>query len=346
MKPLVSILIPAFNAEECIEETLTSAIGQTWPRKEIIVVDDGSTDRTLTIARRFESKDVKIVSKDNQGAAATRNYALSLSQGDYIQWLDADDLLGPDKIARQLSALKDQSGTRTLLSCGWGRFIYRQSRAHFVPTALWHDLSPLEWLLRKMEHNLHMQTATWLVSRELTEAAGPWNTQLFVDDDGEYFCRVLLQSEGVTFVRDAQVFYRMPRAGNVSHIGRSNSKMDAQLRSMRLHIGYARGLDDSERVRAACVTYLQTWLCNFYPHRLDIVRQAEQLAATLGGRLDTPRFSWKYSWIESLFGRDAATRAQVVLPRVRWSLVRNWDRTLFRVENWAMPEPRFRHDSD
>jgi len=85
MKPLVSILIPAYNAENWIADTIRSAIGQTWPRKEIIVVNDGSTDQTLEIARQFASKDIVVVNRDNQGAASTRNHAFSLSQGDYIQ---------------------------------------------------------------------------------------------------------------------------------------------------------------------------------------------------------------------------------------------------------------------
>jgi glycosyltransferase involved in cell wall biosynthesis len=99
MKPLVSILIPANNVESWIADTIRSAIGQTWPRKEIVVVDDGSSDQTLAIARKFASTSVAIVSQPNQGASAARNHAFSLSQGDYIQWLDADDLLAPGKIA-------------------------------------------------------------------------------------------------------------------------------------------------------------------------------------------------------------------------------------------------------
>ena len=91
MTPLVSILIPAFNAQEWIAETIQSALRQTWPRKEIIVLDDGSADETLVVARRFESDEVRVISQPNQGAAAARNQALALSRGDYIQWLDADD---------------------------------------------------------------------------------------------------------------------------------------------------------------------------------------------------------------------------------------------------------------
>ena len=183
--PLVSILIPAYNAEPWIAETIASALAQTWPRKEIVVVDDGSKDDTLSIARTFESPSVTVLVRENHGAAATRNFAYSTCQGEYIQWLDADDLLSPDKITLQLEAAEDCNDSKILLSASWAYFQYRPRKARFIPTPLWHDLSPLEWMTRKMEHNLHMQTGTWLVSRELTELAGPWNSDLLGDDDGE-----------------------------------------------------------------------------------------------------------------------------------------------------------------
>src|SRR5215475_4089867 len=269
MKPVVSILIPAYNAEKWIGYTLQSAIAQTWPHTEIIVVDDGSRDRTADVARQFASKEVTVVSTENQGPAAARNRALQLSQGDYIQWLDADDLLAPDKIERQLAAQRETDYKRILLSGSWAHFYYRTSRAHFVPDSLWQDLSPVEWLLRKMSENLHMQPATWLTSRELAEAAGPSDPRLHYDDDGEYFCRVIMASEGTRFVPEAKVFYRITPSSRVSYVGSSDKKKDSLLLSMKLHIKYLRSLEDSERVRRACLTYLQNWYDNFYPERSD-----------------------------------------------------------------------------
>src|SRR5438094_1438982 len=149
MRPLVSILIPAYNAEEWIGAAITSALGQTWRHKEIIVVDDGSTDGTLAVVRQFESSEVRVVTQRNQGAAAARNRAFALSRGDYIQWLDADDLLAPDKVADQMAAL-DKQDSRLLLSGPWGEFFYRHSHAIFSPTPLWADLSPVDWLIEKM----------------------------------------------------------------------------------------------------------------------------------------------------------------------------------------------------
>ena len=86
MRPLVSILIPAYNAQRWIADTIRSAIEQTWPNKEIIVVDDGSTDETLSIALRFANTNVTIATQANQGASAARNKACSLCRGDYNGW--------------------------------------------------------------------------------------------------------------------------------------------------------------------------------------------------------------------------------------------------------------------
>jgi len=331
-RPLVSILIPAFNAQPWIADTLHSAIAQTWEPKEIIVVDDGSIDQTVTIARQFESKGVRVYTKLNEGAASTRNMAYLLSKGDYIQWLDADDLLAPDKIALQLNARRQNESKRVLLSSAWGKFIYRHYRTKFVPTDLWCDLSPLEWLLRKMGQNLWMQTATWLVSRELTEAAGPWDSRLLSDDDGEYFCRVLLASECIRFVPEAKVYYRGPGLafGSLSYIGQSARKLEAHWLSMRLHIGYLRSLEDSDRVREACLNYLRASQIHFY--LLGIVKQAQYLARDLGGELAPPRLSWKYSWIKAVFGWHLAKSVQQNLLRFRYSAEKTLDYAIFRIE--------------
>lgn len=332
MKPLVSILIPAFNAEAWIGDTIRSALAQTWQRKEIIIVDDGSTDQTLMLARQFASKEVVVVTQENQGASAARNHAFSLSQGDYIQWLDSDDLLSPDKVAKQMAAAEECQSTRTLFSSGWGYFAYRPDRAEFTPTPLWCDLSPVEWLLRKMGGNLQMQTATWLVSREITETAGPWDSRLAHDDDGEYFSRVILGSDGIRFVPEARVFYRISPTTRLSYIGRSDRKKDALALSMKLHIKYIRSLEESDRVRAACLIYLQTWLLNFYPERPDIVDDLENLAKELGSRLEVPLLRSKYAWLQPLFGYRFAKQVQTVLPLLKQSFLKCCDKVAHQLQ--------------
>jgi glycosyltransferase involved in cell wall biosynthesis len=332
LKPLVSILVPAYNAQDWIVETLQSAIAQTWPRKEIIVVDDGSKDKTAAVANQFASSGVTVVSTENRGVSAAENLAFELSKGDYIQYLDADDILLPDKIERQFAALKEGDSKKVLLSSQWAPFHFRTRHARFIENSLCQDLSPVEWLLRKMGENLHMQTSTWLVSREMIEAAGPWENQLAMDHDGEFFCRVLAASEGTRFVPGTGVYYRMTGPNSVSSLGKSNKKRDSLLVSMKVHIRCLRSLEDSERVREACLRYLQTWYPSFYPERPDIVKELQNLAAELGAQIEAPPLRRQYAWIQPLLGWKVAALAQQRLPGIKATWIRRYDRTLYRLE--------------
>jgi glycosyltransferase involved in cell wall biosynthesis len=331
MKPLVSILIPAYNAQEWIGDTIESALAQTWSNTEIVVVDDGSTDQTAQVASRYASKKMRVIVQANQGAAAARNTAFAACQGDYIQWLDADDLLEHDKVDQQVRRLNECSKF-TLLSGAWGAFMYRKSRAQFTPTALWSDLSPVEWLLRKMGDHLHMQTDNWLVSRELSTAAGPWDARLWRDNDGEYFCRVIRASDGIRFVPEAKSYYRSAGFNRVSYIGGSSKKLESLFLSMTLHMRYLRSIEDSERTRSACLKYVHTWLHEFYPYRLDIVLELKTVIAELGGEFREPHLSWKYDWLVKVAGWGAARRMQLLLPKLKTSSFIAWDKAMFQLE--------------
>lgn len=337
MKPLVSIIIPAYNAEATLGYTLSSLVAQTWQRKEIIVVNDGSTDATAEVAEQFASQGVKTFTIENRGLSGAVNYGYRQSQGDYIQEVDADDLISPDKIERQLAALRPGDDKHTLLSSPWGYFYYRTSRARFVSNSFWQDLSPTEWLLRKFGENLHMQNATWLVRRELVEIAGLWDESLNYDQDGEYFARVVTVSAGIRFVPEGRVYYRASGSGRISQIGNSDKKKESLLRSMKLHIGYIRSLEDSERVRKACVTYLQNWYHNFYLSRPDLAEEARNLATQLGGSLKKPTLRKKFAWMEPVLGWEATNRVQNFVPELKSDLKRFWDRKMFERERKQSP---------
>ncbi len=330
--PLVSILIPAYNAEKTIAETLESALAQTWRRTEIVVADDGSTDATPEILLRYRSRGVRSVRRENGGLSAAQNTAYRHCEGDFVQWLDADDLLAAEKIERQLASLRPEDGPKVLLSSAWAPFFYRVRGARFVRNTLWQDLSPVEWLLRKLGENLHMQNATWLVSRELSEAAGPWDETLKYDQDGEYFTRVLVASAGTRFVPGTGIFYRTGGTQRISYVGSSRPKKESLLRSMRLHVQYLLSMEDSTRTRAACLTYLQNWYEHFYPDEPDLSAELRRLAGEFGGELRKPGLRWKYAWIEPVLGRNAARRAQTAAPLIRAKLARGWDRAMHRLE--------------
>jgi len=167
MKQLVSIIIPAYNCERWVSQSIESALAQTWPNKEIIVVDDGSTDNTLSIAKRYESKILKVVHQENRGAAAARNTGLKLAQGDYIQYLDADDLLAPDKIETQIKYIEKGINSKILVSGPWAKFYYHPKSAKFIQNDLWKDMDPIEWMIIKFNKNIWMTIESWLISRRL-----------------------------------------------------------------------------------------------------------------------------------------------------------------------------------
>jgi glycosyltransferase involved in cell wall biosynthesis len=313
---LVSILIPAYQAESIITETNRSACAQTWPHKEVIIVDDGSPDRTFEVARALESATVKVVRQENGGAPAARNKAFELAQGEYIQWLDADDLLHPDKIRLQLQGAESGLTSRTLLTSSWGKFFFNTERTEFVPDQLWQDLSPVDWVLTKFRYNVWMNPAVWLVSRCLTEAAGPWDSRLARsgDDDGEYICRLLTHATATRFVAEAQAYYRIGNVGGLSWgMGTNNVTLHSLVLSLAATVQHLLRMEDSPRTREASGKYLAAFAHHFYGSDGKCFAELAQFAREIGCELAAPRTSWKYRPLDLIAG-----------PRLTRKFMLNW----------------------
>ena len=326
---LVSIIIPAFNAEAWISEAIESALAQTWASKEIFVVDDGSTDRTLAIARGFAGRGVQVITQANRGAAAARNAGLRAARGSYVQFLDADDLLHPRKIEEQLHDAEPGAQSRVLLTCRWGRFFSRPEQARFAPDTLWQDLSPADWICTKFSDNRFMFPASWLVSRCLVDDAGPWNEELSLDDDGEYMCRLVAASRHVRFVPRAQCYYRIGNSSSLSS-QRSDLALQSGFTSMRLCIERLLALEDSARTRRACVQLLQENLAHFYPENADLVDQCRRFARTLGSDLTPPRERLHFMLFRGFFGWRRAKMVRAAMNDAKL-LTRRWVDGLRRV---------------
>lgn len=259
------------------------------------------------------------------GGPAARNKALFYAQGDFIQWLDHDDILAPDKIFNQLRNGKYDGNTRVLLSGSFGRFYYRLEKAQIRPDSLWKDLDPIDYFLIKFRENTWLHPSVWLVSRKLTEAAGPWLELRNPDDDGEYFCRIVAACEKIIFVPEAKSYFRVGNFKSMSQ-DRSDEALEAMLISTLKSIDHLRSLEDSERTRTACVEFLQTGLIDFYPDHTRILERANHLAKELGGKLAPPALSWKYSLIKQLLGWRIAKRTLRLTRAIKVLILRNWDK--------------------
>jgi glycosyltransferase involved in cell wall biosynthesis len=127
--PLVSVVIPAFNAAAHLGQTIASAAAQTYGTIEIIVVNDGSTDATEAIAVEFSARDsrIRVVNQSNAGVGAARNAGIRLARGQYVAPLDADDLWAPNKLERQVACIQSAGLGTGLVYC-WSRNIDQRDR--------------------------------------------------------------------------------------------------------------------------------------------------------------------------------------------------------------------------
>lgn len=308
MPPLVSILIPCYNAAPWLAETLESALNQTWKSIEIIVVDDGSRDDSLAIAQRFAAPNVLVISQPNQGQSVAENRALAAAQGDLIAYLDADDLLAPDKTERQVLCLGDPDSEQ-VVSGEWARFYQNPGVASFTPNPLWADLAPVDWLVTAFEANLMMHGASWLIPRRVIEKAGPWNQKLSLINDFDYFSRILLASQGVKFCWGARSYYR---SGNATSLSGSKSRSAWESAFLSLTCGTQNLLarENSARTRHACATVFQRFIYEVYPAVPDLQIQAAARVQELGGSDTLPIGSPRFQQLSALVGWKQARQLQ------------------------------------
>ena len=323
MNPLVSVIIPSYNAERWIGEAIESALAQTWPRTEIIVIDDGSDDGTLGVARRYQCSSLKIHHQRNAGVSAARNAGFRLAQGDFIQWLDADDVLHREKIATQVSELLALPA-RTVATGPFGAFFFRTSRASFTRNALWTDLSPREWLLTRFENDAWIALNSWLIERSLCSLAGDWNTRLALDEDGEYLSRVVALSSGVRFVSKSFSYYRRGVSYSLSS-DRSSAAIRSLAFATETSIRQLLALDGGERSRVASLRFIQhrvNYYCAGRPEQIEVFGP---LVESLGARADflTARPS---SWLGRRFpGRFNGRRLRRAAATARFDIRRGID---------------------
>jgi glycosyltransferase involved in cell wall biosynthesis len=315
MQPLVSILIPAYNAERWLAETLECAVNQTWSRKEIIVVDDGSTDATLSVAKRFDSPLVRVISKAHSGKAGTVNLALKESQGDYLQYLDADDLLAPDKVQVQIERLTVAS-PNAIATCAWARFYGNDlGTAVFRPQPDFRDYdAPIDWLIESWGGRGTMPPVAWLLPRPVVDRAGAWHEGLSLSDDTEYFTRIVLNADRIVFCGNVHGYYR---SGNLSLSGtRSPAAIESFYEVCKLSAQHLLHFEDSPRTRHACANLWQHFAHWVYPDAPDLVHRAEANAQSFGGARLKLQGSLAFQIAREVLGWKAARRLQMARPRL------------------------------
>lgn len=219
MEKLVSVIIPTYNRQHTIEDALNSVLHQTYPHWECLIIDDGSIDTSEIVIQKFVTSDprfkfVKRPSERVKGAATCRNIGLQNATGDYVQYLDSDDLLARNKLEVQVNALEGES-LNSVATCRYGisRPIWENPRI-ITGLAQYKDYKVPEGLFTTFTLNFgYFPLHVYLIPRAVVEKAGPWNEELTVNDDGEYFSRIILNADIIKFCKNTYVLYRTG-AGN------------------------------------------------------------------------------------------------------------------------------------
>jgi glycosyltransferase involved in cell wall biosynthesis len=313
MTAKVSVIIPCYNAARYLGETLESVGRQTWPNLEVVVVDDGSTDDSARIVDSFERLSPVVIRQSNRGQTAALNVGLAHATGDFVQYLDADDLIDPDKIAIQVSRLADAPGC--VASARWGRFYSRPEDARFETETVSRDLDSLDWLVESRADGLGMMfPALWLVPMPIVRAAGPWCEDLTLNNDAEYFTRVLLAADRVLFCEGARCRYRSGVTGSLS--GRKKpGDWASQARVIELCQQRVLARDDGERARRGFSLTWQHLAHACYPYDPSLAERALLRAQALHPDTIRPRGGPTFSVLSRLIGWRAARRLQVASGR-------------------------------
>ncbi len=316
----VSIIIPTFNSLKYIHETIESVLKQTYANIEIIIIDDGSTDGSWDYLKSLRIEHLLVVKNEGSGACAARNHGYKLSCGNYIQFLDSDDLLSPDKIEKQV-ALLDQN-LDYIAVCSTKHFYDLPENGKITDTDFMFSTDqPSQFLLNLYGANGRfemVQTSAWLTPRNVIDKAGIWNASLTKDQDGEFFCRVVMASKGVVYVPNVLNYYRKHVKGSNIANQVQRQQIESQLQAVNLKALVLSPQSDTSAYKSAMALQYKFIAINAYPQFKDISSAAMKISDSLGGSSYLPilggrlieflkfTFGWKLAksvkiWVNSNF---------------------------------------------
>lgn len=213
--PVISVVIPTYNRCEMVSTALSSVLAQNYHDLEVIVVDDGSIDRTQEVLGNFSDNRVRVFYQENSGLAAARNAGIRQAQGTYIAFLDDDDLWLPEKIAQQV-ALFEQQPDLGLVICGYQTIDAQGVKLSEVRPWLWRpELSLQTWL-----YSCPTVPSAVMVRRDWLEKAGGFNEQIsrqgLGSEDWELWLRLASLGCQMAWIKECLCAYRV-HPGSMAH---------------------------------------------------------------------------------------------------------------------------------
>lgn len=310
MKPLVSIIIPVYNAEKFLHETLVSVINQTYENIEIICVNDGSTDNTRLVLEKFKDK-IKIVEQENRGQCAASNNGLKRCNGEYIKFLDADDIINKEHIELQLKRLNGRKDA--LASCEWGRFYNGNFQsAIFKPEPVWKDMKSFDWIMTALKQESDMMPGwLWLIPHAILTKTDGWDERLSLNNDFEFSIRLLLHATEVLFANGAKLYYRSGLVNNLASTF-TRSAVESALLTTDLGCEYILEKRNDSYTRQLIANRYQLWIYRIYPEHRPLLSEFENRVKTYGPGSIKMEGGRVFLMLSNLFGWRIARRLQIL----------------------------------
>lgn len=235
MNSKVSIIIPIFNREHLIQQTIESVLSQIYTNWECIIVDDRSTDNSFPIIKSYSVKDNRFkvfIRPANRikGASTCRNIGIENASGKFIQFLDSDDLISNNKIYEQIKLIGDSS-ENAIAICRWGRFKESINDAKiFESLKSYNNFDDMLCFLDCLgDSKGYFPPHSYLIKSEIIKKIGLWNENLTINDDGEFMMRVIANTDKIYFTNEAIVYYRYTENNNLSSFNNLQRVNDAIL---------------------------------------------------------------------------------------------------------------------
>ena len=201
--PTISVIIPVFNGEKTIQETIQSLLNQTFSDFELIVINDGSKDLTLPIVHNIKDPRLKVFSYPNAGLSASRNRGVHQAAGEYISFIDADDLWTRDKLEAQFKAL--QANPDAAVAYSWTHYI--DESGHFLRRGSYISLSGNVYP-KLLELNFLENGSNALIRKQALDEVGEFDESLAAAEDWDIFLRLAARYPFVA-VPSPQILYRV-----------------------------------------------------------------------------------------------------------------------------------------
>lgn len=316
----VSVIIALYNAEKYIEETLKSVLNQTYTNIEIIVVNDGSSDNSVGVIERMAIPNLKLYTTKNSGQCVASNFGISQANGELFKFLDADDIL--DHRVIEIMVLKWRENPNRLVFGPWHYFTKSSDNSLASNYAFFKDYSSsLEWYIDVLKTSEAMLAGwIWLIPKAILEKSGGWDERLHLMNDFEFSTRLILNSEGIAFAKNAIYYYRK---GLVSAM---TSKMNEKI-SNSIFTGVSTACDNvllvenSNRTRTAFANQFQKWIFQLYPSHQKVVRLMEDKIIELGGSELSPEGGRVFQLLIIIFPWKFVRNIQWVLHKSLWKPV-------------------------